>query len=68
LKISGQGGYDGKNCVSRLASINIRGQGDASVFVDEHLEVTVSGQGSVKYGGSPEIIQDISGMGSLSPM
>lgn len=65
LRVSGSGNYRADNLESRRATIRISGSGDATVWVNEHLDVSISGSGSVGYYGSPQTSQSISGSGKI---
>lgn len=68
VSIKGPGEYAAKELLSQRAVINIRGIGNATVWVVKELEVTISGIGGVLYLGSPEVQANISAMGSLTPL
>lgn len=63
IRISGSADYDAPNLESSSARIAISGQGNATVRVQEDLDITISGLGQVNYYGQPKIRQVISGMG-----
>lgn len=68
LNISGFGDFTGKKLESRTATINISGAGSAAVRVENDLDATISGAGSVDYYGSPDnVTKHINGVGSVSP-
>jgi hypothetical protein len=66
INISGGGNYTAEDLSSVDAEVNISGLGNAIVKVQESLRVTISGGGSVKYIGSPEVSSDISGLGTIT--
>lgn len=67
INLSGVGSYEGGDLKSSKASINLSGAGSAIVWVEESLDVNVSGVGSVSYYGNPEsVTQNISGLGSVN--
>ncbi len=63
LHISGSGDYKAPNLDSNTAKVVISGQGDATLRVQENLDITVSGVGRVNYYGRPKLRQVISGIG-----
>jgi Protein of unknown function (DUF2807). len=65
LDISGSGNYRGDEFSTKQASVHCAGVANAIVNVSEHLNVNVSGVGSVEYIGSPQIQQSISGVGKV---
>ena len=52
VNISGFGDFKGADLHSQTASVQISGTGGATVWVDDQLEVDISGAGSVNYYGS----------------
>ena len=67
ISMSGAGGYDAKELVSRICNISISGVGGAKVHVTDDLTASVSGAGGVSYSGNPaEVRAHISGLGSVS--
>ncbi|MCK4678103.1 MAG: DUF2807 domain-containing protein [Bacteroidales bacterium] len=51
---------------TRIFFLDISGAGDATIFVKERLDVTVSGAAHVTYLGDPEFVnRDVSGAGSI---
>lgn len=67
LKISntGSGNYLAFAINSNNCTVNSSGSGDCEVTVQNTLNTTISGSGNVSYKGSPTIIQNITGSGSL---
>ena len=66
ISISGAGEVDAEELLSKHMNISISGAGHASVHAEEKLSIHVSGAGSVRYYGDPDIIdQHISGVGSV---
>ena len=64
LRISGSGEVHTPNLASQSVRIAISGQGNATIRVEDHLDIAISGVGQVKYYGSPKLQQVISGAGS----
>lgn len=52
--------------VAELVSINITGAGDAEVFARTALNADIVGTGTILYLGTPEVRQNILGVGSIS--
>lgn len=66
IRIAGSGNYSGENMDSDQVKIDLSGSGRAILKVNNTLDATVSGSGSVWYIGKPTITKQISGAGSLS--
>jgi hypothetical protein len=65
--ISGAADYRGERLRSRAARVTISGAGEATVDARDNLNVRISGSGDVVYAGSPRILQDVSGAGTVRP-
>lgn len=65
VHISGLGNYDAGELESDVVEITMSGSASATVWAKESLDVEISGVGDVEYYGSPDIQQQISGLGSL---
>ena len=63
ISISGSGDFQAPNLSSHTAKVTISGQGNATLRVEEALDITISGVGQVNYYGRPKLRQVISGMG-----
>lgn len=68
ISISGAGSFDTTGLISPHTTVNMTGSGSARVNATELLEVTISGAGTVFYTGSPEVRQNISGIGEVKPL
>ena len=66
VSISGSGSYRARDLDSRMAKIVISGFGDATVRVEDSLEVRLSGFTRVDYYGVPRVDFSSSGFGSLN--
>ena len=67
INLSGVGSYEAGDLRSREARINLSGAGSAVVWVEDYLDVKVSGIGSVAYfGKNPDVSQNITGLGSIN--
>lgn len=68
LDLSGAGSADLKDLTAKNANIGISGAGSVDLTVTDTLDASVSGAGSVTYGGDPKTVnKEISGAGSISP-
>lgn len=67
VRLSGAGTIDATELRVGTADVQISGAGKASVWADV-LKARVSGAGSVKYKGSPQLEQKVSGAGSVRPL
>lgn len=63
MRISGSGEIMAPALESQVVKIVISGQGNATVRVQESLDITISGLGQVDYYGRPKLRQVISGLG-----
>ncbi len=66
LVISGAGSFNAVDMKAQMVSIDVSGSGSARINTKNELKATVSGAGSVKYLGSPNMKEiDVSGAGSI---
>ena len=65
VTLSGAGSYDGAGLASDRATVDLSGLGSVVVQVRERLDATISGAGNIEYIGSPELHQQISGLGAI---
>lgn len=65
VNLTGAGSYNGEDLESKTAEIDITGLGKVTAWVADSLDVTISGTGGVDYYGSPQVSQQISGLGRL---
>ena len=65
ILISGGGNVKARALETAETTIRVSGLGSATVNVRDHLKVTISGDGSVKYIGTPTVEQNISGLGHI---
>ncbi len=66
ILLSGLGSYKGEDLESEIAQVELRGLGDANLWVSSSLDVVISGAGSVSYYGNPAVAPEVSGLGRLS--
>ena len=67
INISGGGNYKASELASEVTNVSISGLGSADVWARDALDVEISGGGSVNYVGRPQVTQNISGLGEVSP-
>jgi hypothetical protein len=65
VRVSHQGGYEAGQLISDFAVLAVADRGQAIISVNEALNVSIAGNGSVTYVGYPEVQQVISGPGRL---
>ena len=65
INIDGAGNYQGPDLQTQSTSININGLGNGTVWAAETLQVTIAGGGNVSYYGSPQVSQEITGLGQV---
>lgn len=64
--VEGTGAIDGRNLISKDATIVVEGAGYCSVIVDEVLDATVEGVGMIEYGGKAKDVKTtIEGVGVI---
>ncbi len=66
LRIQGDGKIFNFGLASLETTIDIQGDGDCEVTVEDNLEVKISGDGKVCYKGNPSLDTDISGGGEIN--
>jgi hypothetical protein len=65
VRVGHQGVYRAGQLISDFAELSVADLGQATITVNEALNVAISGNGSVTYVGYPEVQQVISGPGRL---
>jgi hypothetical protein len=68
IQLDGAGNSQGSDLASRSTAIEINGLGNGTVWASETLQITTNGGGSVDYYGSPQLTQQISGLGDVSKL
>lgn len=63
--LDGAGGYQAGDLQTRSTTIEINGLGSGTVWVTETLDISITGGGSVSYYGSPNVTQEITGLGDV---
>lgn len=68
LQVSGAGALDAYELIAEHVTVSLSGAASAKVYADHTLQARISGAGSVRYRGEPEVVQPaISGAGSIRP-
>lgn len=65
IYITGSGNVDASGLEVDNCTIMISGAGDCDVWVDNRLDVQISGVGTITYSGSPYLTSDVSGVGNI---
>lgn len=66
ITMHGSSKYDSSKLSSNLVEINIHGNAKAKVKASQELIVTISGNGTVSYGGNPKVVKkNIKGNGTI---
>jgi hypothetical protein len=65
VRVGHQGAYQAGQLISDFAELSVADQAQATITVNEALNVVISGNGSVTYVGYPEVQHVISGPGRL---
>ncbi len=66
--VSGVGEYDAAELVTRIAQVEVLGLGKATVWVTDELSITASESGSVAFYGAPDVTQQVSDSGTVTPL
>lgn len=66
VEIDGSGTVDAERVETIEADVEVNGSGDIIVNVEDRLDASIAGSGSITYTGSPRVFnRDISGSGSI---
>ena len=65
INIDGAGNYQGADLQTQSTSININGLGNGTIWATDTLQVSIAGGGNVSYYGSPQVTQEITGLGQV---
>jgi hypothetical protein len=65
VTISGAGQYDGSRLASTHASVDVSGVGKVVVRVEQSLDASISGAGTIEYVGNPKVRENVSGVGRV---
>ena len=67
ISSSGAGDIDANRLQAEKARVTVAGAASVNVYATEQLDVTISGVGSVTYGGNPKSVnKNVSGFGSVN--
>jgi len=66
VSITGAGNYFAKQLRGTQADISIAGTGSATVRVSDSLNAEIEGTGTILYVGSPQVQQQVSGIGTVT--
>jgi hypothetical protein len=66
--VAGQGRYDAADLESRVAMRQASGNGHATVWVIEDLDLDIADNGTVEYYGAPVVSQNTAGLASVTSM
>jgi hypothetical protein len=66
ILLTGAGNYVAPRLLCAQATVEIRGAGKATVWVQDQLQVAIRGVGSVDYYGTAELRSSKSGVGSVT--
>lgn len=66
VTVNGLGNYSADDLKSDIASISVAGTGNTTVWVNQTLDVTIAGAGSVSYYGAARVTQRITGLGRVN--
>jgi len=66
VNIQGAGNYQASDLKSSNTTITIAGLGNGTVWAIDSLDINIDGGGTVNYYGSPNITQDINGVGEIN--
>jgi len=65
ITIDGAGNYQAGDLETNRTTVNINGLGNATVWAVETLDISIDGGGNLRYYGSPNVTQDINGVGDI---
>lgn len=65
FKLSGAGSIDALDLEAVEASVSVSGAGSCSISCSGRLDAQISGVGDITYRGEPQVVSNVSGMGSI---
>lgn len=68
VTLSGTAGFDGRNLSGTEGTVRVSGSAEAVVNVAERLRASAGGTGEIRYAGSPEVDDEVSGVGRVAPL
>lgn len=63
VQLTGAGNYNASQLVSQVVNVQVTGLGSAGVWAEDALSATITGGGSVRYKGKPQITKNVTGLG-----
>lgn len=66
VELSGAASYKARDFATKSATVRVSGAGSATVAVSDRLDAHITGVGSITYYGNPNVIRDISGVGTIN--
>lgn len=66
INIDGAGNYQAGDLQTQNTVIQIDGLGNSTVWALDTLDITINGGGSLNYYGTPNVTQDINGLGDIN--
>ena len=68
IEIAGSGNYHAEDLKAENATIRIAGSGDARLFAEGKLDISIAGVGNVYYKGNAEVTQNVAGSGKIKKL
>jgi hypothetical protein len=68
IRVQGSGVVDAGALQGATAAVSVTGSGGAEVWAQRRLSVELQGSGKVRYRDEPELVQNVSGSGSISAL
>lgn len=65
ITVDGAGNYKAGDLETKSTTIDINGLGNATVWATGTLDISIDGGGNLRYYGSPNVTQDINGLGDI---
>ncbi len=68
VELSGQGSYDASGLSTETSQVDVRGTGLVDLWVDELLDINLSGDARIRYTGTPWVQQQVFGAGVIDQL
>jgi len=68
IEIAGSGNYHAEDLKSENSTVKIAGTGNAWLFAENTLDISIAGMGDVSYKGNASVKQNIAGTGKIRKM
>ncbi len=68
IDLSGMGTYKAEGLKTQEANVIVSGAGTARIWVEEELNATLAGAGSILYKGQPRLEKSKTGLGNIKPL